>query len=289
MDFTSVLKQIPPTVWGTAIGSTVGALLALPGLALSLRHARKLQVRQLAHDTEERIRERQMSWRREVYLEAAESISRLSGLLGRVADLNVPDQELSSVYQADYARVSRIQIIAATKTVAVVNKFLGEFACHYLQLSVARGLLLTQRNEIQSLTAARQYSAEAMERSAVRLAHLDSNQNGDPILRAAIAAEVEAHRNKADSCEKLQSELSDQLPKAQVELFKAAMEAGYQLTPLLIPALVFAREELGIPLDVEQYTRNSDEVMQRIKSTVNASLERVDQMLNNQKAAAKEE
>ena len=83
-----------------------------------------------------------MSWRREVYLYAAESISRLSGLVGRIADLNVPDQELSRVFQDDMAKITRIQVIANDKTVAAVNAFTGKFAIVYLQLFVDRALLV---------------------------------------------------------------------------------------------------------------------------------------------------
>src|SRR5437762_4002239 len=87
----SSLKQVPAAVWGTIVGS----ILTLPGLIIALRHSRMLQASQLSHDSKERNRERQMAWRREVYLESAESVSRLSSLIGRVADLNVADPELS--------------------------------------------------------------------------------------------------------------------------------------------------------------------------------------------------
>src|ERR1035437_8029246 len=106
MSVLTLLREIPAAVWGTI----VGAFLSLAGVMLSHRHARKLQAAQLKHDSEERSRERQMSWRREVYLSAAESVSRLSGLIGRIPDLGVPDQELSRVFQDDIAKITRIQI-----------------------------------------------------------------------------------------------------------------------------------------------------------------------------------
>jgi hypothetical protein len=99
-----------------------------------------------------------------------------------------------------------------------------------------------------------------------------------------MAAAVEARRNKIERCQHRRLELMEQLSKAQLQLFKDAFDAGCRMAPLLIPALIRAREELGIPLEVTEYTRHSEELMQRVKDAVSASMQQVDQILTRQKA-----
>jgi hypothetical protein len=95
------LEAMPATAWG-AIGAVAGSLVSLLAVVLTLRHTRKLQKNQLAHDATERGRERQMAWRRDVYMEGVESIARLAGLLPRMADLNTSDTELARISQVRF-------------------------------------------------------------------------------------------------------------------------------------------------------------------------------------------
>ena len=63
------------------------AVLALGGVLLSQWKARVVLQRQLDHDSLQRVREREMSLRREVYLEAASAIVHLQTLLGQAANI----------------------------------------------------------------------------------------------------------------------------------------------------------------------------------------------------------
>jgi hypothetical protein len=276
MDFATVLQQIPPTAWAAGIGAAIGALASLPGLGLSLRHARLLQAKQLAHDSAERTRERQMAWRRQVYLESVESIARLSGLLGRMADLNFPDSDVSRLFQDDHARISRIQVIAKDKMVAAVNAYLGAFGSAYIRLGIDRGLLVAQRNEIESLGKQLQNSTEARARCEMLL--LQSGQKDDKIC-SEITIQMEVHRQQAEQCARRRLSLMSQLPNAQTALLKASIDASFHLSSLLTPALLAAREELELPLDVEQYNKQSAGIVEVLRGDLAAAMERVDKAI----------
>jgi hypothetical protein len=95
----SMLRNVPAAVWGVVVGAT----LSWPTVILSQRHARKLQDKQLLHDAVQRREEREMSWRRDVYLDAAEALSRLPSALGRIGDLSISIDEVSRSVQNDLA------------------------------------------------------------------------------------------------------------------------------------------------------------------------------------------
>ena len=79
-----LLKEIPNVVWSAIIAS----LITLSGVWLSNRNSRNLQQNQLRHDAERRNSERELALRKEVYLEALESIS-IS--IARISHLNPTD------------------------------------------------------------------------------------------------------------------------------------------------------------------------------------------------------
>lgn len=106
----------------------------------------------MKNDSDERAHERLMSWRREVYLSAAESVSRLQGLLGRVADLNVPDEEFSRIYQDDIAKISRIQVIASERMMSAINSFIAEHLAIYMTMQVDRAVLAAIKRQIDAAT-----------------------------------------------------------------------------------------------------------------------------------------
>ena len=285
-----MLQQIPPTAWatgiGAGIGATIGALVSLPGLGLSLRHARILQAKQLAHDSAERTRERQMAWRRQVYLESAESIARLSGLLGRMADLNFPDSDSALSFQDDHARISRVQLIARDKMVAAVNAYLGAFGSAYTRLGMDRGLLVAKRNEIESLTKQLQDSTQARERCEMLL--LQSGQKDDRIC-SEITIQMKVHRQQAEYCTQRRLSLMSQLPKAQLSLVRATIEASFHLSSLLTPVLLAAREELELPLDVEQYNKQSAGILEALRGDLAAAMERADKAIADDEPATRAE
>jgi hypothetical protein len=270
-----LVEAIPDLVWGAAVSFA----LSIPTLFFTLRHSRQLQAIQLGHDAHERSRERQMSWRREVYLYAAESISRLSGLIGMIADLEIPDERLSSGFQEDIAKIARIQVIANDKTIAAVNAFTGEVAVVYVQLFVDRALLCADKKQIQALSEELERSKKARQEYQAILVQRSETLQQDQSFRLAISMEIQVSLKKAEYCSTKIQELMDQLPRAQLALMKSTSDAGFRLGPLITPALFAIREELEMRLDEEAYLRQSNEFTNRLQEAYGSSMRRVDQII----------
>ena len=69
-----IIDSIPATLWGV-IGVIIGSASTLTAVIFSNRAQDRRFNAQLAHDLELKNREREMSWRKEVFLKAAESIT----------------------------------------------------------------------------------------------------------------------------------------------------------------------------------------------------------------------
>ena len=71
----------------------------------------------------------------------------------------------------------------------------------------------------------------------------------------------------------------------QFALMKASIEAGFKLAPTIAPALFSVREELGVPLDQERYQAQAGELMERLRNSVASSMERIDQIINENESS----
>ena len=141
MDLSSLITaiaSIPDVIWAAVIAS----LLTLGGVLLTNRGSSKRLRMQLNHDSAQRDRERQMALRRDVYLPAAESVTRLQALLGSLIDLRTPDENLSRESTTHIAVISKISVIGSIKTVAAVSALLNEFNSAFLDLSFHRIILI---------------------------------------------------------------------------------------------------------------------------------------------------
>ena len=125
------LASIPDVVWAALLAS----LLTLSGVLLANRDSRMRQIAELKHDVSQRNREREMALRRDVYLRAAEVISRAQNMLMRLTDLSVSDQDFSASFCRDSSAMAQVQVVGTNNTVQAISAFGPELSAAFLELS----------------------------------------------------------------------------------------------------------------------------------------------------------
>jgi hypothetical protein len=84
MHIIDFLARVPDVIWSGLIASVV----TLSGVMISNRSNTKRLIRQLAHDSQEKHKERFASMRRDVYLKAAEELAKVSSFFGRLPQID---------------------------------------------------------------------------------------------------------------------------------------------------------------------------------------------------------
>lgn len=255
--------------WGSLFGSVAGFV----GVWLTLKSASKLQLKQLQHDAAERKTERQMSWRRDVYLSAAESISRLSALIGRLPDPSVPAEMLTSSYEEEISKVMKTFVIANEGSVASLNKFVAEYGSLYMRLQAERAFLLNIMARCQEVDAALKVVEQARSTAADALLHSPTQPPSQEHL--VLAQRFGAYVKQSEEYMNQRHEISEELLDKQVKLYKAAMDASVEITPLVTNALLTIREELEMPLDGQQFAEQSIELARRFSKEAKDHLDRL--------------
>jgi len=144
----------------TFVGTSVAALVALIGVLVTNRGHEKRFRRQLEHDQEQKRLEREMSLRKEVYLDAAEAIMSSLAALGRLADVAVPQDELAKQFSEMTGALAKVHIIGSSATLSAVSIFSTELTSAVLDLSLARYPLLQKQAQLKIMEDQTQSSAE---------------------------------------------------------------------------------------------------------------------------------
>jgi hypothetical protein len=93
-EFIHLLEKIPATFWGVIVGS----LLSLSGVALTNRASDRRLRAQFEHERILKAKEREMAFRKEVFLAAAEAVAAGINAIGRFANLELQNEQITNVY-----------------------------------------------------------------------------------------------------------------------------------------------------------------------------------------------
>lgn len=200
--------------WTAVTAGVLSLVAALLGAWRANRSALKLIQTQLEHDARERAREREMVMKRDVYLPAAVSISKLQSLLGQLKNLSVADNDLSRDLIDHVAVIGQIQVVGSDPTVQAIIPLMAEYAAVVTDLAVKRANLVVLKNLVDGLP--------------------EECKSPDGPFR-------ESHS------------YLQQLGAKEIELSKSLILGIESVSAKLPPALFAVREELGLPLDRQAY------------------------------------
>lgn len=251
-------------------------------------HDRRLKL-QLAHDLELKKRDREMSLRKEVYLEAAEAMSAGLITLGRFGNFEVADDKLSEDYVSKLPSVQKIHVIAKEETVEALVKFSGELAATMLRLLTKRYPLVWQAQQMKFL----QTQIDGALKDQSRMLQLMEQHNLDGAKDQekwdTIQRNFDYAKGKFDELQKQSADLGTTLYPKQLQFMEECIREGSKLSRLLVPVVVSIRRELELPLDETKYSKLMEEAAvkgeQSVKEFTGQLLSLISSKLNRHEGA----
>jgi hypothetical protein len=132
-------------------GPLVGAAIAVVGVTIANLNSRRQLYAQLAHSKDMTRESREFEMRREVYLDAADAISRINHSFGAIADLSIPDAEITRTGADAFAHLAKVQLVGDITTVGAVMEFQGVAGRESLQLWPQRHALILRQKHMAYL------------------------------------------------------------------------------------------------------------------------------------------
>lgn len=149
MSAVDLIMGVPPVVWA----AFAGASLTLLGVGLqNLLEFKRLRT-QLAHDADERERERNHALRRVVYLESVESVAKAQRLLLAIANMEKPLQTLECD-PLELAALTKVHLIGRIETIQAVDAISVSLVEQFVALCAVRLDAEVARRELDEANAA---------------------------------------------------------------------------------------------------------------------------------------
>jgi hypothetical protein len=150
------LGKVPATFWGVLAGS----FFTLLGLWFTNRaNATRLE-QQFAHERRLKTEERELALRRDVYLPAAEAVSAGLAMVGRLADLSVPQEKFLEEWVTRSPVMARASLVATERTLEALTRFQTRLTSKVISLIAIRVRLTlgvderkTRTDELNQLTS----------------------------------------------------------------------------------------------------------------------------------------
>ncbi len=253
--------HVPDTVWAAVIASGI----TLFGVYLANRNSRAHLRMQIEASEKEAARARLFEMRRNVYLEGAEAIARANSTLGRMADLDLPNTQITQVVLELIARLAKVQAIATPETVQAAVDYLSTFGECQAALWPQRWQLLGRARLIASTEQQLATWVADRDRWMEQIKH--ANVEGASTARPAIYNGLWLQYNNAESFRAKTAEQLGALWRVQtheqLEFLDVCLSQTVPMLQVLPTVLTRVRSELELPGDEATFLRILTEAAQR--------------------------
>lgn len=277
--FVAWVDSVPAVIWSGAIGAVIALLGAV---FVNWSNTTRLRM-QLAHDGEQKERDRLAALRKDVYLEAPKEAVKALSYLAKLSSRDlatIGDDEGIAGFAAVAAQIS---VLSDLETATDVNRLGNAMAMELVRamrdleevqdtrvdIGLREDRLRIVTAEIQRIQAEQQNMSEVGDR--------------DPERRSALAFWLEARMEEAEKLRNLLDELRPKHQRLLSEYNKGFFGRMSQIAAQNVRVMRAIRKEIGLAHDLERYEAEMNELAAKLRSE---SLAMMDGWANSMEASA---
>mgnify|MGYP001571396827 CR=1 FL=1 len=270
--FTSALEIMKnPTVQGVVIGS----FFSLGGVVLNGWASDRRQREQLKHDSAQATRERELSLKKDVYLEAAEAVSAGINAIAKFGNLDIPNGEVTKEFADKSSAIAKVSVIARAETVSALSILADAIGAAQMRLMTKRLPLLSQKAHIQILQGSINRSANERARFVELMKQHNLDGASDTRRWDVMQKNYEFEHKRTNEWIEEQNICAAALHSANISYLEECLGETATLRRLVIPTLMAVRHELELPLDEGSYRASVDASIKKQESGVGEFLQQM--------------
>ena len=233
----------------------VTILATLSGVIVANLFQNKRSRTQLAHERELKNREREMSLRKDIYLEVAEAVQ--AGLLAvnRFANLETPHEKVIEGYLDKAPSLAKVHIIAKEETVRALVGLTTALDTLLVRLFARRGPLVLEKQKIDALRTQADITLKEDSRTFELIKQYNLDGLSDQNRRDWLQRNFDFKQKQAKAATQEADSLAGTLYLKQLQLMEDSTDEKNKLVRLLIPVVFSMRKELELPIDEVEYCR----------------------------------
>lgn len=234
------------------LGIVGGSLFTIIGVVFANMGNRALQKRQLDHDRQLADRERLLSLKRDVYLDATEALQAGISAIAHLAHLDISDQQLSAPYLEKSPAVAKVHAVGDDETIRTVVALSARLSAVIIELAPARGRVVDLTRQISDTEGRLN---EAVRERDQREQRAYEQVLGGPLGQVDNVRELrELAYERVELLDGELRRLHEERKKVHLPLLEQCVHEIGALTPLITGALAAIRKELELPFNPSRYS-----------------------------------
>jgi hypothetical protein len=266
-----LLSQVPGTFWGVIAGS----IFTLLGTQLTNRANDKRLRLQLQTDRELRSHEREMSFRKEIFVSAAEAVVRAVNTLSKFSDLSVPQKDLSAAILEGFPVLAKVNLVANEETVRALAALMGEMNGAFLRLSHKRLALEVLQGKIEINTDQMRRFAKTRDAMLELMQHQNIEGLKDDRRFQTVEENFHFESERVDAAIQEIQGLDNERRLKHVAFAKDCLIENARVSNLFPPLLIAARKELELSISLDRYAEILNDARRRAEAQTNEYLEQI--------------
>jgi hypothetical protein len=236
----SSVSAVLGSVW-TLLAAIVGSCSVLIVSFVSLWHSRRQLRLQFEQQSRESKVAREMSLRREVYLEAAVAVARATSSLNDLADVSYESKELARQFAADFACIAKVHVVGTPETIEALMGVTRELGNAQAELNVARIPMSERSHRMEAAplgsderaTLSRAYTEARLELAELAMSWAGVVARHVPVAIAAIRRELDMPlqmEQYQESFERGWAHSQEHL-RRRIEMIRAELQSSTRVLP----------------------------------------------------------
>jgi hypothetical protein len=263
-----LIRSVPDVVWSGLIASA----LTLSGVLISNRsNTNRLQI-QLQHDATEKAKERTATLRREVYLRAAEELTKANSHLASLPQADLAKTNAAEGLQGFFAAAAKLQLVAEPKTALLVNQLVSAYGELLLRLMARLMPLQKARVDISISDDLYNKSQAEVTRVLGQMAKFNEAAQVDDRVFGALQRAFDGYQDQTTKYAADRSEAWEQFNRMNIEFCRQQLTDLRVVGELQIPVLVEIRRDLGLTSDLNAYREQMQTQWNRMAAQLESML-----------------
>ncbi|MDA3917670.1 MAG: chromosome segregation ATPase [Deltaproteobacteria bacterium] len=197
--------------------------------------------------------EREKSIKKEVYMEAAEALTKAQNMIANFTNLNASEETITAEFSSETGKIARVQIVGSGETVKAVTTIMSSIGAATLSLMLGRSPLMQRKNLIEIKEKQRDKSHAEVERYISIMKNLNLQGNTDKGLWNTINRSIDYENGQIDNYSKELESLWEIQNREHLEYAQKGMNTFFEVSALLPDAVLAVRKELDLEISPSEY------------------------------------
>lgn len=256
------MAKVPDVIWSAVIAS----FLTFLGVLWANRGNAQRQRDLLEHEKEKYKYEQSIALKKEVFLEAAASFSRVLAIFPRLVDLTVSEKEYSQTIAEHGPAVSKTYLVAKEETVSKLLEFSNDVSETYLSLIGPRAKLLDFFNAIEIYKNMISKADGEKDRLLTIMKEINIQGRTDKAIFDYLQSSYDSENKIAASANESIEKCRDEMAPLHKEFIKECITQYARLSVSVAPMTIAVRKELDNDNDSQIFVDAISESMSRMKA-----------------------